>query len=230
MTYAEIEARVVADLNRTDLTASVQGWVNEAYQELINRRVWTWMGATTEANTVVDGYRYELPSDFSDSTTMVLSDGLISDQMPYITVEAYDKRYPAVATDVGGRPQVYTIRHGINPAGTHYDEINVYPKADATTYTFRLFYTVLVTNLSGALVPVIPTPFHQILVFAGLETGFARLREYDAAAYWMKKKELTYKAMEEYDTKFPSNPIMRPFTTTQTLPGDYWNRYTVRSV
>jgi hypothetical protein len=46
----------------------------------------------------------------------------------------------------------------------------------------------------------------------------------------MKKKELTYKAMEEYDTKFPSNPIMRPFTTTQTLPGDYWNRYTVRSV
>lgn len=230
MTYAEIETRIVADLNRSDLTASVQGWVNDIYQELLGRKSWSWLSATTEVNTVIDQYRYELPSDFGEQKTLVVVDGQNAESIPFITVEEFDRAYPMVETDPTNVPLVFTVRHGITPAGVHYDEINTYPRANATSYVMRMWYSIRPTALSGAVSPVIPAAFHHILVYGGLELGFARVREYDAAAYWMKKKEMVYKAMEMDDTKFPTQPVMKPFNAGTTLPGEYWKRYTVRSV
>jgi len=230
MTYAEIEARIVSDLNRSDLTSSIVGWVNDVYKELLGRKAWSWMTATTEANTVIDQYRYELPSDYGDVKSLVVVDGTNAESIPYIGVEDFDKRFPMVETDTSNVPEVFTVRHGINPSGVHYDEINTYPRADSTSYVLRMWYSIRPTTLSGSLVPIIPESFHAVLVYGGLEMGFARLREYDAASYWMKKKELMYKAMEEDDKKFPSQGVIKPFNMGTPLPSDYWKRYTVRSV
>lgn len=230
MTYAEIEARIVSDLNRSDMTSSVNGWVNDVYQELLGRRSWNWLTATAEVSTVVDVCRYELPPDYGDCKSLVVIDSINATSIPYITSEEFDKRYPSVDTDTAGVPEVFTVRHGINPSGVHYDELNVYPRSDATTYVMRMHYSIRPSNLSGTDQPIIPSPFHAILVYGGLEIGFARLREYDAAAYWMKKKELMYKAMEDDHTKFPSMGVIKPFNMSQTFPPEYWNRYTVRTI
>jgi len=230
MTYAEIEARIVADLNRTDLTASVQGWVNDVYKELLGRRAWQWLTGTAEANTTVNGYRYELPSDYNEIQSLVVVDGTNAESIPFITVEEFDKQFPMVETDTGNVPLIFTVRHGINPAGVHYDEINTYPRANSTSYVLRMWYTIVAASLSGSEVPLIPPSFHAVLVFGGLEMGFARLREYDAAAYWMKKKELLYKAMEDNDTQYPSMTQLKPFNATPVLPAGYWSKYTVTGI
>jgi hypothetical protein len=231
MTYAEIEARIVADLNRSDLTSSVQGWVNDVYNEILSRRPWKWLTATTEASTVVDEYRYELPNDYGEVLSLVIVDGTNAQSIPYITVEEFDKRFPTVETDTSSVPFIFTVRHGITPAGVHYDEINTYPRADSTSYVMRLYYSIRAAELSGSVTPLIPSSFQGVLVFGGLELGFARLREYDAAAYWMKKKEILYAAMEADDKKFPSQAQMKPFSPADTtLPSAYWLNYTVRSI
>jgi hypothetical protein len=230
MTYQEIENRIVADLNRSDITASIVGWVNDVYNDILSRREWQWLNATAEVNTVVDQYRYELPSDYGDVKSLVIVDGTNAQSIPYITVEEFDLRYPEVETDTTNTPEVFTVRHGITPAGVHYDEINTYPRANLATYVMRMWYSINAPALSGALVPVIPPLFHSVLVFGGLEMGFARLREYDAAAYWMKKKDMVFINMVENDKKFPSQGQMKPFRAMQTtLPGNYWLNHTVTS-
>lgn len=230
MTYTEIEARIVADLNRSDLTASVVGWVNDVYNDILSRRTWQWLNATTEVNTVANQYRYELPSDYGDVKSLVLVDGNNAQSLPYITVEEFDLRHPEVETDNPSTPIAFTVRHGITPAGVHYDEINTYPRADLATYVMRMWYTIRAPALSGILVPVIPPLFHAVLVFGGLELGFARLREYDAAAYWAKKKDLIFINMVNDDSKFPSQGQLKPFSPiSTTLPGNYWLNYTVTS-
>jgi hypothetical protein len=230
MTYTDIENRIVADLNRSDLTASIVGWVNDVYRELLGRRTWSWMTATTETNTVTNEYRYELPADFGEIKTLVVVDGTNAESIPYIVVDEFDKRHPMVETDTPNVPEEFTVRHGINPSGIHYDEINTYPRAKDASLVLRMYYGLRSTDLSGALVPLMPLQYHSALVFGGLEMGFARLREYDAAGFWMKKKELIYAAMVEDDTKYPSQGVMRPFNAAPALPSDYWNRYTVKSI
>lgn len=230
MTYAEIEARIISDLNRTDLNASIPGYVNDVYREIIAMQGWSWLTATTEASTEVGEWRYEVPTDYGDVRSFVVVDGTESMEIPYITVEEFDKRYPAVATDTASLPEIFTVRHGITPAGDMYNEFNVYPKADSASYVMRVWYAIGVPDLSGNIVPVIPLSYQQVLIFGGLETAFARLREYEAAGYWANRKRTTILAMIESDKKFPSNPVLRPFGATQTLPPEYWRKYTVRSI
>jgi len=203
MTYNEIEAQVLAELNRSDIAGEVPAWVDRAYRDVMSRHNFTWMRATDVRMTQVGVYRYAMPSDFYDTEDVLLIDGTNSRELKELLINEFDAKHPNPPSDPYDRPTECSVVHGMSADGVPYVELHLWPVPDAV-YTIQLRYVVTAPTLSGTAVPIIPAKYHAVLVFGALKYGFARLREYDAATFWGGEMDRLLASMIREDRELPN--------------------------
>lgn len=231
MTFSEICDRVVSELNRPDMVDDVPLWVNFAYQEVLSRRDWSFLRATAERATDTTQYRYALPSDFREVKTLIYDDDTSSFELNITTNEEFDKNFPDPDSESAGTPSMSTIVYGVDDTtGAQYAEVWFDRKPLSDSHTLRIRYYINYGDLTSVDTPRFPARYHQILVFGGVELGMARLREYQAAQFWMAKKELLIASMVEDDKRMPRDMALGIFSKKKVYPSEYYNKWWVRSV
>jgi len=233
MNNTEILSKVESEFNRPDLVSMTQGWVEDAYRDVMSREKFSWLTATTARNCAAGEYRYSLPIDFNWLLDLVFTNGTTDSwRLKLYSPVEFDTLHPNVLEDSADKPEECCITPGIDPNYAGYNELLVWPAPDVDTYMFTLRYEVNTPTLSGTLIPIIPTKYHAVIVFGSLKRAFARVREYEAAMYWEKQYESMIANMIVDDKKEPPrNMIMLPFSGAQMIyPPSYWKRYNIGGV
>lgn len=230
MDFDTIQTTVASELNRSDLSTAISGWVNIAYHDIMSRRMWSFLQATAEVPSSVAQYRYKLPDDFWDIRDVILDDGQSSVVLPVVSGETYDLSYPDPSADSVGKPIVCCVTRGVSPLESQYSELWVWPPPDSV-YTIRVRYYMNFGDLAaGTDVPKIPARFHRGIVFGAVELGMMRLREYEAAGMWRGKKEEVVAQMVASEPSPDRHITLGKFSSEVVYPGDYHTKWWIGSV
>lgn len=145
MTYADMQARIIDELQRSDLATNVQSAIQDAIKHY-QRRALAVNQATLPGIASVDGQReYSLPADFSRMVgdILITFDGTTV-PMEARTIQQIDEMDSDAASPVEGYPAWYAI-YG-NSTGARF---TVFPRPDANTYTFSGRYVSKLTAPSA---------------------------------------------------------------------------------
>lgn len=171
MTFVDIQDRVLAFGYGEVDRANVKRWINQAYDDIISRRRWSWLQDTQSVSTVANQQTLVVsgltdPPNFWGRlypTTTNLMEPEFLDPMKFndgLTRRPYD-------TGWRGVPQYYTIFD---------DTITFYPTPDAV-YTYTLYYWRGTPELVGdSDVPLIPRQWRHVLVYGALRYAAERDR------------------------------------------------------
>lgn len=133
-TYAELQSAIADTLNRTDLTAPIQDWIQFA-EARFNRELRHWRMETN--TTFTADARYEdLPADWLETIRMDVSGG---DRLTMLS-HAEMSAQRAAAENQAGEPSYYAIIGG---------QVELYPTPN-DTYTVNHAYFGTITALSDS--------------------------------------------------------------------------------
>lgn len=226
MTYTDIYNAILAELNRSDKASMVSSWVNERYNYALNFYDFSWKYNTQVIPSVLNGWAYNVNTDFGKPKSLILDDGANSIPLDIIELDTFDRKYPSPGDDGAGTPGEAALRNEFDGTYTRTVKLLVYPKASGATFNFNLRYFIDAPTLSGVLVPIIPTKYQDILIFGGLMRGFAHLREYTAADWWNKQFNEKLAEMLDDDKRRSAHRLrLGTFHPVQPTPsGEYWKK------
>lgn len=202
MTHDEIVVDVAAELNRSDLNTLISKWINRVYRDVLSRHSFTWLYALATQSTVVGRFRYVVPTDFGCLRQVILVDGTSSRDLVEKDIETFNKLHPYPASDAQQRSTECAIFSGTDAESVPYKEIWLWPPPNGV-YPLNVYYAIDTPALSDTRSPVIPTRHHAVLVYGSLKWGFARLREYEAAAFWNNEMEKVVATLIKEDKYAP---------------------------
>jgi hypothetical protein len=162
-------AQLRAELNRIaddDIdTANADSWFNKTYQEVAraNNGKWSWLETSTTIPLVAATYAYPIADDAADFRELIdirnIAEGYMLTEDSGENFIKSNPSYPTGTSVATGKPTNFFITNGV---------INLYPIPD-DAYTLTMRYYKNITELSGLTdVALIPSAFHEILVYGAL--------------------------------------------------------------
>lgn len=166
MTFEEIVSEVESLRFDSNMSGSIQRWVNDRYAALWNADEWIFKYAQTPVTVTTGSSNVTgLPSNFGIALGLWRADGFPLRWIPPI---AYFNLYEG-ATDTGS-PNFYTIID---------QSILVGPVSNETSSSYTLFYEKRLTSLvNDSDVPAIPEQHHYLLVYGALALGLALVNDF----------------------------------------------------
>lgn len=135
MTYADIQARIADELNRSDLTSQIQKAIISAIKHYDQDR--TWFNETTGTIATVAAQNYvAVPTGYIQDDKLQITVGSTLYTLTKIT---YDEWATKSTTSTSGQPTEYAY---------YQDRFYLYPTPGAI-YSLTLSYTKILTELSS---------------------------------------------------------------------------------
>jgi hypothetical protein len=215
LTFVQLQDRVLnygyGEVDRT----RVKSWINQAYDDVISRRRWSWLEATETVTTVANQQTLTL-SGITDPplywgrlrpNAVGVREPVYLDPMRY--TDGVTRRATG-ATDKG-QPSVYTFFG---------DTITFWPIPDAA-YGYTLYYWKGTTELvNDADVPLVPAQWRHVLVMGALR--YAAERDRNDASLMRRTAEY-----EKNIANMLGSEYMRQAETglTAEMPNNYYGEF-----
>lgn len=135
MTYADIQARIADELNRSDLTSQIQKAIISAVKHYDEDRTWFNEERAT-ASTVASQNYVGVPSDFIEEDKLQIT---IGSSLYTLLKIPYDEWAVKSAFTTSGQPTEYAY---------YQDRFYLYP-TPGSVYTLTISYTKILTELSA---------------------------------------------------------------------------------
>lgn len=194
MTFSDLQNLVAYNLDDLNFgyftTTQVKVWLNNAQREVQKRLVKAGQNYYTkcvQTSLVVGQNEYVLPSDFKKEHRLEV---VISGSFPNESINPIlpiTRNQTDLISNGTGVPQFYYFRK---------NRVVIWPSPDST-YTMRLEYTYLVTDMvNDTDVPDVPDSYHELIALLAAQDGFIK----DGRA-----SELLVKKIADYQRDFDTD-------------------------
>jgi hypothetical protein len=210
MTLAQLQAAIQAKGYTTDTATQQIAFLNEIYREVCGMNRWPFLEAQDSSlSTAVGTSAYTLPfANWRNIDAVRIEIAALQqyDNLRYCGVQEF-REMEHIDRDTS-TPFYWTF---------YANQLHFYPVPDSV-YTVRIDYIVEPADLAAAGdVPVLPTQYHDVLVWGAIESLAFRERDWLGRQFAQSKKEEMLKRLEE------EYLLRQRQTGSQVKKSGYWD-------
>jgi len=178
--------------NQTGQYSKVVKWVNSAYMDVITEHNnWDFLWGQTEIDTVIGTSVYShtvLVDRWKDAVIHEKAVGHTDDKfMVYLPYQEFYSRFELLHTETG-RPAYFTER----PDG----KVEVHPVPDKIYTVNADYYQTPVALVANTDLPLIPTKFHDVILYKALAKATANSEDFNSYQYAERQADAILGRME----------------------------------
>jgi hypothetical protein len=203
VTRGDIKTMIQAAGHGTDTDSAQSQAIQEAFQEVVGRRTWTWNEAVSTTATVAigDNSVNNMPTDIDFIDDVFLEVGA-DYKAPLTRMDAQELLSRAHEDRVNDIPLYYTEYEG---------SLLLHPRPVAA-YTITIHYhKVPALPTTDAWVPPFPEAYHEVLAFGALRLMAYRQRDWQAYSVADATYRMILRDMETSDRRGEQSDSVEPW-------------------